>query len=449
MDNVIKIRKGLDMKLQGEAERTTTTVSPSLYAVKPTDFNGVLPKLLVAPGDKVKAGTPLFFDKYSPRVKFTAPVSGTIHEVRRGERRRLEEITIVPDNHIEYENLVIPELAMATAEDLTKALLESGMWPAIRQRPYHVIASPDDKPKAVFVSAFDSAPLAPDLDYLIHQRGAEFQLGIDVLKKLSGAPLHIGIHHGHTSAKEFLNATGVETNRFTGPHPAGNVGVQIHHVNPINKGEVVWFVHPLDVANIGKLFMQKQYDPVKVVSLAGSPVRKPRYFNLRAGASLRGWAQGETEGDNLRYISGNVLTGTKISPDGFLGYYDYGITIIPEGNHYEFMGWARPGFDAFSYTNTFLSKIFHRKPFAPHTNLNGGERAFVVTGQYEKVLPMDILPMQLLKAIMIKDIELMEQLGIYEVAEEDMALCEVVCTSKMEVQSILREGLDLMRKEMS
>ncbi len=449
MDKVITIRKGLDMKLKGEAERVTVNSRSALYAVKPTDFHGVLPKLLVAEGDRVEAGTPLFFNKYSERVLFTAPVSGVVEAVRRGERRRLEEIVIRADEDVVYRRFDVPDLATATPEALEEVLLASGLWPVIRQRPYDVIATPGVAPHSVFISCFDSAPLAPDLDFLISQRGAEFQLGIDVIRKLSGAPVNLGVHADKTKATEFLSAQGVNINVFRGPHPAGNVGVQIHHVDPVVKGDVVWVIHPLDVAMIGRFFLRKEYDTTRVIALTGSSVKQPKYYKTHMGADISALVEGQVTEENQRYISGNVLTGTRIEPNGFLGFYHHGCTVIPEGDHYEFMGWARPGFDAFSFTNTFLSKIFHRKPFAPHTNLNGGERAFVVTGQYEKVFPMDIFPVQLLKAIMIKDIDLMENLGIYEVVEEDMALCEVMCTSKIEVQSILREGLDLIRKEMS
>jgi Na+-transporting NADH:ubiquinone oxidoreductase subunit A len=449
MTKIITIKKGLDIKLKGEAEKVLTSIHPKMYAVKPTDFHGVLPKLLVSEGDRVLAGSPLFFNKHDERVKFVAPVSGVVQEIRRGAKRLLEEIVIEADEQVSFAPLVLPDLASATPEQLVFALLEAGVWPSIRQRPYNVIANPDVRPKAVFVSAFDSAPLAPDCDFMIDQRGAEFQLGLDVLAKMSGSQVHLNVHSEHNTAREFLSAQGVQINRFCGPHPAGNAGVQIHHLDPMNKGEVAWVVNPMDVAMIGKVFATRQYNTERVVALAGWSVRNPRYYRLYAGACIDTMVKEQELGDNLRYISGNVLTGHKIRHDGFLGYYDYVVTLIPEGNQFEFFGWAKPGFNAFSYTNAFFSKLFYRKPFAPDTNLHGGERAFVMTGQYEKVLPMDIYPMQLLKAIMVKDIDLMESLGIYEVDEEDFALCEVVCTSKTEVQSILREGLDMMRKEMS
>lgn len=449
MTKIITIKKGLDIKLKGEAERIVSELNPGKYAVKPTDFNGVLPKLLVSEGDRVLAGSPLFFNKHDERVKFVAPISGVVHEIRRGAKRLLEEIVIQADEAIEYASLQLPDLAAASPEQLAVALLNNGLWPVIRQRPYNVIANPDILPKAVFISAFDTAPLAPDYDFLIENRGADFQLGLDLLRKMSGAPVHLNVHADKTTAREFLAAQGVQINRFRGPHPTGNAGVQIHHIDPVNKGEVVWVVNPLDVALIGRVFATHKYNTERVIALAGWSVRNPRYYRTFAGACLESLVKDQEQGENLRYISGNVLTGRKVQREGFVGFYDHQVTLIPEGDRHEFFGWAKPGFDAFTFSNAFFSRLFHRKPFTPDTNLHGGERAFVMTGQYEKVLPMDIYPVQLLKAIMIKDIDLMENLGIYEVDEEDFALCEVVCTSKMEVQSLLREGLDMMRKEMS
>ncbi len=449
MTKTITIKRGLDIKLKGVAEKVITGIHPDLYAVKPTDFHGVLPKLLVSEGERVLAGTPLFCNKYDLRIKFTSPVSGVVHEIRRGEKRLLEEIVIRADSEISYAHLKLPDLVSATPEETIVALLETGLWPSIRQRPYNVIASPDVKPKSVFISTFDTAPLAPELDFLINQKGHEFQLGIDVLKKMSAAPVHLNVHEKLTKAREFLGVSGVQINCFNGPHPSGNVGVQIHHVDPINKGDIVWVIHPVDVAAIGRLFLTHQYNTERIIALAGSGVHHPRYFKTYTGACISQMLLDQLQGDNMRFISGNVLTGKKIRSNGFIGYYDHVITVIPEGNHHEFMGWAKPGFTAFTFSNTFLSRLFFKKPFAPDTNLHGGERAFVITGQYEKVLPMDILPVHLLKAIMVKDIDLMENLGIYEVDEEDFALCEVICTSKIEIQSIIREGLDLIRKEMS
>lgn len=449
MTKTITIRKGLNIKLMGEAEHVVTSVSPPLYAIKPTDFHGVLPKLLVSEGDRVLAGTPLFLDKYNEQIRFTSPVSGVVHEVRRGSKRLLEAIVIRADEVYETIPLVIPDLASASSEQIRDLLLETGLWPLIRQRPYKVIAHPDHLPKSVYISAFDSSPLAPDLDFILGKRGAEFQVGLDAIRKLTGVAVNLNVHEEDTRAPEFLKAAGVNLHVFSGPHPSGNVGVQIHHIDPLNKGDVVWTLHPSDVLIIGRLFLEKRFDTERMIALAGSEVLHPKYIKTHMGACIEPMVTGQVSSGDKRYISGNVLTGKKIEHDGFLGFYDHMITVIPEGNHHEFLGWAKLGMKAFSFSNAFPSKWTHRKPFRLDTNLHGGERAFVMTGQYEKVFPLNVYPVQLIKSILARDIELMESLGIYEVDEEDFALCEVVCTSKIEVQSIIREGLDLIRQEMS
>lgn len=448
MTRTITIRKGLDIKLKGESERIIVNLNSDLVALKPIDFHGVLPKLLVSEGDDVVAGTALFYDKHNEQIIFTSPVSGVVHEIRRGAKRLLEAVVIKPDGAGRQIPIEIPDLSVADVQQIKQLLLVSGLWPKIRQRPYNVIAHPEVKPRGVFISAFDTAPLAPDFDFVLGQRGHEFQVGLDLLSKLSGAPVHLGIHVDRTIAKFFTEVERVNIHRFKGPHPVGNVGVQLHHIEPLNKGEVVWTVHPVDVADIGRFFLEKKINAERLFAFAGSEVTQPRYYRAISGASILSFPE-ISDGGNNRLISGNVLTGGKIERDGFAGFYDHVITVIPEGNHHAFMGWAKPGFSSWSFSGAFPSKLFRNKVYRLDTNLNGGARAFVITGQYEKVLPMDIYPMQLLKAILIKDIDLMENLGIYEVDEEDFALCEVICTSKTEVQSIIRDGLDLIRKEMS
>lgn len=445
----ITVRKGLDINLMGKPKPVLREIISEFYAIKPTDFHGVLPKLLVAEGDNVKIGTHLFFDKHNEAVKFTAPVSGTIHKIRRGAKRLLEEIVIKADDTEAHVDVNIPDLSVAGSDQIIELLLDLGLWPFIRQRPYKVIANPEEKPKGVFVSAFDTAPLAPDYDFLIKDQGPAFQVGLDVLKKISQAPVHLSLHSEKTKSTVFLNAADVNIHRFKGPHPTGNAGIQIHYINPINKGDVVWVVNAIDVATIGKLFLNKGYDTSRIVAITGSEVKSPAYYKTRIGAGIKSVVEKEVEDSNNRYISGNVLTGTKIRRDGYVGFYDHMITVIPEGDNYDFMGWIKPGFKSFSFSNLFPSKFLYKKPWRLDTNLNSGVRAFVVTGQYEKVFPMDIFPVHLIKAILIEDIELMENLGIYEVDEEDLALCEVICTSKTEVQTIIRQGLDLIRKEMS
>jgi Na+-transporting NADH:ubiquinone oxidoreductase subunit A len=329
-------------------------------------------------------------------------------------------------------------------------MLKAGLWPTIKQRPYSIIANPDDSPKAIYISGFDTAPLSPDLDFAVKDEAESFQAGIDALNRLAEGKVNLNLNAEYPPSNVYTKVKGVNFNYFAGPHPAGNVGIQIHHINPINKGDIVWTVNPLDVIIIGRLFLRGIYDATKVIALAGSEVLKPRYFILKTGASISNIVAGNItkSPEELRFISGNVLTGTKISADGFLGFYDNMVTVIPEGDYHEFMGWAQPGFKKYSFSSSFLSNLFPGRKYALDTNLHGGERAYVVTGQYEKVLPMDIFPVHLIKAILAKDIDKMENLGIYEVAEEDFALCEYICTSKTNVQEIIREGLDLMIKEL-
>jgi Na+-transporting NADH:ubiquinone oxidoreductase subunit A len=433
----------------GESEKTLVDLKAKRFAVKPPDFTGCFPKMLVKEGDIVKAGTPLFFDKYRDNILFTSPLSGKVAMVHRGAKRRLLEVIIESDGRQTFEDFGKDKIDSLKKEAIVEKLLKSGIWPMIRQRPYSVIANPKDDPKAIFINAFDTAPLAPDFDFLVEGRGEAFQAGLEVLSKLTSGKLHLNVDAKKTTSKVFLNAKHVHINQFSGPHPAGNIGIQIHHIDPINKGEIVWYLNPQDVLMIGKFFTDGKYDASCVVALSGSEVEKPRYYKVIKGMSIKPMVENNVKEGDLRYISGNVLTGKKIEQDGYLGFYDYHVNVIPEGKYFEFLGWGLPGFKKFSASRSFTSWMTPSKKYALDTNLHGGVRAFVVNGEYEKVLPMDIYPVHLLKAILVEDIDLMENLGIYEVDEEDFALCEFVCTSKINSQSIIRQGLDLMRKEMS
>ncbi|MDR1055946.1 MAG: Na(+)-translocating NADH-quinone reductase subunit A [Prevotellaceae bacterium] len=451
MSKVVKIKKGLDIKLKGSAEKVLAkaTIAES-YAVKPTDFAGLMPKLVVKQGDQVKVGTPLFFDKNRPEIMFVSPVSGTVSAINRGERRKLLEVVVTPGTEQEYEKHNVGNAASLNREELIALMLKGGVWPFIKQRPYGIIANPSDTPKDIFISGFDTAPLGVDMDFILTNEAEHFQKGIDILKKLTPNKVHLGVTTGNAASGILKKVKGVESTIFTGPHPAGNVGVHINHIAPINKGEIVWTIDPQLVALLGRFFTSGIYNVEKIIAVAGSEVKRPQYFRIITGASLKCIAYNIASENSPRYISGNVLTGTELSADGFLGFYDNMISVIPEGNHHELFGWAklfRP--KVFSTSHAYLSFLTPNKKYALDTNLNGGERAFVMTGQYEKVLPMDIYPVYLLKAILAEDIDKMEQLGIYEVIEEDLALCEFVCTSKTEVQAILRKGIDLMIKEMS
>ena len=448
MPKIIKLSKGLDIRLKGAAEMTITAVTPKYFAIKPTDFVGVFPRLLVKEGDKVEAGTPVFVDKYRDNITFTSPVSGTITEIKRGDKRLLLEIRIEADETNTRKNFGIADPKILSKEEITSKLLESGVWTMIRQRPYGVIANPLDTPKAVYISAFDTAPLSPDLDFIVKGQGAAFQAGIDVFAKLSNNKVHLNVGE-KTLAKEFLNSTNNTITTFKGPHPAGNVGIQIHHISPINKGEVVWTAGVQDVIAIGNLFLKGIYDAGITVALAGSEVVKPRYYKTMRCAEIAPMIKENIASDNVRYISGNVLTGVQIRHDNFIDFYSTMVTVIPEGNHHEFLGWALPGLGKFSFSRSYFSWLTPKKKYVLDTNLNGGERALVMTGKYEEVFPMDIYPMQLIKAIITEDIDMMENLGIYEVEPEDLALCEFIDTSKTEIQTLVRMGLEIMRKEMS
>jgi Na+-transporting NADH:ubiquinone oxidoreductase subunit A len=448
MSQQIKIKRGYDIKLKGKAIENLQNISLDKYAVKPTDFHGIFPKLFVRVGDKVKRGTPIFFDKNNEYIKIPSPVSGTVTEVLRGAKRKMLEIRIESDATDEFVDYGKQEISSLTSEKVTEKLVESGLWSFIRQRPYTVVANPSDKPKAIFISGFDSAPLAANTDFILNGKEKSFQAGLDALSKLA-SKVYLGISPKTTSAA-LKNAKGVEVNTFDGPHPAGNVGIQIHHISPINKGEVVWTVQPQDVVAIGDLFLTGQYISDINIALVGSEVEAPQYYSVKRGASIGAIVNGKVKTEcDLRYISGNVLTGTKVEPNGYLSFYHNSISVIPEGNKFEFFGWLVPSPKKHSFYRTALSWLTPNKEYRLNTNLNGGERAFVVTGALEKVLPMDILPIPLIKSIMINDIDQMEQLGIYEVDEEDFALCEYISTSKIEMQDILRNGLNMMRKEMS
>ncbi len=445
----VKLKRGLDIRIKGKADTILAGEADSAYyGVKPVDFPGLIPRLNVKPGDMVSAGSPLFHDKLRPEIFFTSPVSGKVVSVERGDRRKLLEV-VVEKNGNEYIDFGVSDPSRLSREKIKESLLVSGLWPAVRQRPYHMVANPDDVPKAIFISGFDTAPLAPDYNFIMDNSSASlFNSGITALKKLTDGKINLVLNGSGDSSELLKKAASVEISHFSGPHPAGNVGIHIHHLDPLNKGEIVWIVNLQDVIAIGRLFEHGRYNHERIVALTGSEVEHPAYYKIISGASVSSLVKNDVKPGNLRYISGNVLTGTAIGSEGYIGYYDSQVTVIPEGDYFEFFGWMKPGLNKFSFSRTFASSLIPSKDYRLDTNLHGGERAFVMTGQYEKVLPMDIYPMQLLKAILSEDIDLMENLGIYEIAEEDFALCEYICPSKIEIQSIVRKGLDLMVKEM-
>jgi Na+-transporting NADH:ubiquinone oxidoreductase subunit A len=451
MAEVIKIKKGLDIKMNGQAELIYVKAPRAkTYAIKPGDWHGLTPKIIPMLCDVVKVGTPIFYDKYHPEVKFCSPVSGILLSINRGDRRRIIEVVIEDDGKDTAESFLKAEPSTLKREQVVENLLASGLWPTIRRRPYSVIARSDEVPKSIFISAFDTAPLAPDYDFLLKDSEEDFQWGVNALTKLTEGKVHLNLDGRYPSVRTLNDIKGVEINRFKGPHPTGNVGIQIHKLDPINKGDVVWVVQPQDVVAIGRLFRKGKYDPSVVVALTGARVEKPQYYRTIRGTEVAPLLKNQLKAGDNRVISGNVLNGKQIDAEkGYLGFSNSQITVIREGNFYELFGWMMPGFKKMSVSRSFASTwLMPNRKFDMDTNYHGGKRAFVMTGEYEKVLPMDIYPMQLLKSILVNDIDKMEQLGIYEIDEEDMALCEFVCTSKTPVTQIVRNGLKSLRKEM-
>jgi Na+-transporting NADH:ubiquinone oxidoreductase subunit A len=453
MSKIIKLKKGLDIHLQGEpTPKLIEACGSDTYAVSPPDFRGVVPKLLVKVGDKVKVGTPLFFDKNNEEVLFTSPVSGEVAEIRRGDKRKLLNVVVATDGRGEAVEFKIPALDRTSREDVAAVLLASGLWPMVIQRPYGIIAKVADTPKAIFVSGFDSAPCAPDLNFVLSGELDNLRKGVEVLKKLTSGKVHLSLEAGTDGVLNKVD--NAEQHFFKGPHPAGNVGVQISHIDPIKKGEVVWTVDAQNLAIIGRLFNTGRVDMTKVVCMSGPQVVNPYYLRIIGGAEIKSFVMNSNireyrEGGGVRIISGNALSGVKVTRNDFMTFYSNQITVLEEGNHYELLGWIAPRFNKFSVSHSYLSWICPRKKYNLDTNLNGGPRAIVVTGLWDKYVPMDIYPMYLVKACMAGDIDKMENLGIYEVLPEDLALCDFVDPSKTEVQAAIQSGIDLMIKELS
>ena len=507
MANVIKLRKGLDINLKGKAaEELSTVKEPGFYALVPDDFPGVTPKVVVKEQEYVMAGGPLFIDKNHPEVKFVSPVSGVVTSVERGARRKVLNIVVEAAAEQDYEEFGKKDVSKLDGEAVKAALLEAGMFAFMKQRPYDVIADPTVAPRAIFISAFDSNPLAPDFEYVLKGEEANFQTGLDALAKIAKTYLGISIKQKSTAltvapraifisafdsnplapdfeyvlkgeeanfqtgldalakiAKTYLGisikqkstaltqAKNVTVTVFDGPNPAGNVGVQINHVAPVVKGETVWTIGAEAVIFIGRLFNTGRVDLTRTVAVTGSEVVKPAYCKLKVGALLTHvFAGNVTKDKELRYISGNVLTGKQVKPNGFLGAFDSQLTVIPEGDDiHEMLGWIMPRFNQFSVNRSYFSWLMgNKKEYVLDARIKGGERHMIMSGEYDKVFPMDILPEFLIKAIIAGDIDRMEALGIYEVAPEDFALCEFVDSSKLELQRIVRAGLDMLRAEM-
>ncbi|MCC5915872.1 MAG: Na(+)-translocating NADH-quinone reductase subunit A [Cryomorphaceae bacterium] len=450
MSKDLKITKGVNIPIKGKAEQLIGNAdNAKVYAIKPTDFPGLFPKLHVREGDEVKAGDPLIYSKDDDRIQWTSPVSGEVIEIQRGDKRKMLAVKILADKEISYRAFPVEDPNSLDREAVVKRLIESGCWPFLRQRPYGTVASPDDTPKSIFISCVNTAPLGADQDFVVHGQAKLFQTGIDAIRKLTDGKVHLTVTGMSTPSEVYAKTKGVEIHKIHGPHPAGNVGYHIHKIDPIvRNGEIVWTLNPQDVIIIGRLFAEGKFDATRIIAFGGPEVKNPRYYRGLLGMQITPLLKDQVENENVRYISGNPLTGSRIDKDGFLGYYDQEFSVLEEGNQPEFFGWIKPGGNKFSISRSVFTWVFPKKELSLDTNMHGEERAFVVTGEYEKVFPFDIFPVQLLKSIMIEDVEQMEKLGIYELVEEDMALCEVVCTSKIPVQETLRQGLDLAKQEL-
>jgi len=447
MSKDIRIKKGLDVKLVGEADKTSTTIPlSSVYAIKPDDFHKVTPKLLIKVGAEVKAGEAIFYNKANDQVLFPSSVSGEVVEIVRGAKRKVLEIKVLADKQQQFQDFGKKDISSLSGDEVKAHLLASGCWPFIKQRPYDVVANPDNQPKAIFISAYASAPLAANLDYTLSGKEAELQAGVSALSKLTEGKVHVSVAKNGNSPLAGL--TGITLHKVSGPHPSGNVGTQINKIDPVNKGEIVWVVTPQDLVIIGELLLTGHFNAKRTIALTGSKFIKPSYVEIIIGANIGDIVKGNLDNTNERIISGNVLSGTQVNESGFLGYYDNQITAIPEGDDYEFFGWTMPVFNKISNSRALtFSWLTPNKKFDLNTNTNGEHRAFVLTGAYEEVFPLDIYPMQILKACLYKDLDEMEALGMYEVAPEDFALTEFICVSKQPHQQIIREGLDLMLEE--
>ena len=447
MSNNIVLKKGLNIPINGVAAlETMRTIVPDVVAVKPTDFKGFSPRLLVKEGDKVQAGSPVLADKQNPDIILTSPVSGTVHAICRGEKRKLLAVLVKADGTSEAVDFgkKVPE--NLNAQEVKEALLKSGLWPSIIQRPYGIIADPAVTPKAVFVSSFSTAPLAADAGFAFQDDLEAIQAGVTAISKI--AKVHVCVCGADSVFATLKDAT-IHTVVAT-KHPAGNVGVQISHISPIKKGETVWTLNLASLAAIGKLFLQGKVVLERKVAVTGPAAVKTGYVVALPGTPMTALSDCVDSEVETRFISGDVLSGENVGKDGFLGFFDNQVTFLKEGREREVLGWAKPfRFNQFSSSMAYFSWLLPKKKYDMDTNTHGGVRAFVCSDVYGKVLPMDIFPVYLIKACLAGDIDKMEQFGIYEVLPEDLALCEFVDPSKNDIQAIISDGIDLMIKEMA
>ena len=452
MSNNIVLKRGLDIPIKGEAARETVKmIKPDIIAMKPTDFKGLTPRLLVREGDKVLAGSPVMADKNCPDILFTSPVSGTVAEIVRGEKRKLLEVRIKVDAEQSYVDFGVKNVASMSTDEVRCQLLKSGLWPALIQRPYGILADPQLKPKAIFISAFSTAPLAADTDYVLGDSLADVQTAVDALAKLTDGGVHFSISGSNCSSTPFHKVEHVIMHTVSGRHPAGNAGVQISNISPIRKGETVWTVSLLMLAAIGKLFNTGKLNLSRKVAVTGPVAVNPAYVDALPGISMKDLAQFyDNSAGDVRFVSGDVLSGRNIGAEGFLGFFDNQVSLLHEGTEREWFGWIKPfRFNQYSSQRSYFSWLCPKKRYSMDTNTHGGERTFMMSDVYGKVLPMDIFPIYLVKACLAGNLDDMEKFGIYEVLPEDLATCEFVDPSKNDIQAIIECGIDRMIKEMA
>lgn len=450
MSDTIKISRGYDIRLKGMAEESIEAAPEAeKVALTPVDCTGISSRNSVEPGDRVQVGTRLFFDRNDERVAGVSPVSGRVVDIIRGERRVIEAIVVAREGSQKSElNFSSRDLSSNERDRVLDVLLKSGLFLQLKQRPFDVIPNPDDVPRDIFVSMFDSSPLAPRTHMLLQGNEDYFKRGLQVLSTLTKGSVHIGVDGDGQLPDVISHMNEIDVHYFRGPHPAGNVGVHIHHVAPVRgRNDRVWTCSLQGVIRIGKLFSTGKLDSTVTVAVTGPAAKNRKYYTTLSGSQISSFMQAAGDPQSTRFISGNVLTGRNAGRDGYLGMFDSQVTVIPEPESYELLGWLKPGIFQESMSRTFLSRLLPKMSFALDANRNGSVRAFIASGIYEKVLPMNIYPVFLMKSIIVQDIDEMEGLGIYELAEEDVALCEYICPSKISWQKILREGIELIQKE--
>lgn len=453
MSTTIVLKKGLNIPISGEAElRVSKAIAPGIVAVCPPDFKGILPRLLVKEGDRVLCGSPVIADKKNPDILLTSPVSGTVKELVRGDKRKLLAVLIEADDEQKCVDFGAKDVEGMNAEEVCAALLQSGMWPWIVQRPYGIVANPHDRPRDIFVSAFSTAPLAADTEFCLGDRVKDIQAAVTAMSKLTKGKVHVSVCADNAEHSALARLQNAQIHCFKGKHPAGNVGVQISQIAPIRKGDIVWTVSLVGLAAIGKLLLSGKCDFRRKVAVCGPMAIQPSYVETVPGMPMKTLAPfyGDAP-EGIRFISGDVLSGRNAGIGGYLGFFDNQVTLIKEGVDQELLGWARPiRYRQYSRDHSYFSWLMPWRKYDMDTNLHGGQRAFLMNdGYYAKVLPMDIYPVYLTKACLAGDIDKMEQFGIYEVLPEDLAVCEFIDPSKNNIQDIIAQGIDLMLKEMA